>query len=172
MRRRALLSGMAALVAGPAFALYDAKPEQSLAAVQGEWHGSLTYKDYGNPRQVVTLPTRLYVALGAPVELVLHYVFDDGPSKTVHSYERMTFDFPGGKVRWVTGEVAKVADCAIVSDVTSDPGRTLVFERSDEGRVKRFTMVLASGSLQLGEEEVGPDGGASFRNRYAFARPR
>ena len=88
-----------------AFALYDAKPEPTFAAIQGEWRGTLAYRDYNQtsqkaasasanaPEKMVTPNTTLFLALAAPNALTLHYVFDDGPGKTVYSYERMNFDF-------------------------------------------------------------------------------
>src|SRR4051812_33385690 len=75
MQRRLLLIGLTWLAARPAFALYDAKPDGALAAVQGEWRGALTYPDYSEPKRMVPLPPRLLVALSAPNELVLHYAF-------------------------------------------------------------------------------------------------
>lgn len=170
MQRRLLLLSFACLGSKPAFALYDTKPEESLAAVQGEWHGSLTYRDYSEPKRMVTLPTRLLIALSAPKELVLHYAFDDGPSKTVYSYERMSFDFVGREVTWVSGQDAKAVVCRITSDGMSGEHRTLVFEQRDGGEIKRFTMVLSARTLTLSQDEVNAAGAVSFRNRYAFSR--
>ena len=168
MQRRAILFGLASSVAAPAFALYDPRPEDALSGVQGEWRGSLTYRDYREPKRMVTLPTRLFVALSAPSELVLHYVFDDGPSKTVFSYERMNFDFAGREVTWFSGQKASV--CTLTADSTSDRVRALVFERNDGGETKRFTMTLSARALTLSEDEVSSAGIASFQNKYEFSR--
>jgi hypothetical protein len=170
MRRRAVLFGLAFSAATPAFALYDPKPDDWLSAVQGAWRGSLTYRDYSEPKRMVTLPTRAFVALAAPASLVLHYVFDDGPSKTVFSYEKMRFDFPGHQVTWVTGQDARSSVCIITSDSISDSARSLLFERNEGGVTKRFTMVLSDRAWTLSEDEVTPAGLVSFRNRYEFAR--
>ena len=171
MQRRAAMLAIAFLGVDPAFALYDPKPDAALSAVQGEWRGSLTYRDYSEPKRMVTLPTRVFVALASPNELVLSYVFDDGPSKTVFSYETMRFDFAARRVDWSSGEDAKVAVCSIDSDTTSDSVRTLVFERKESGEVKRFTMILSARSLLLAEDEVDSSGVVSFRNRFDFSRP-
>jgi len=104
MPRRATLALLSLLVVAlPALALYDLKPDATLAAIEGEWKGSLAYRDYGDPDRIVTLPTELFVTLGAPQELVMHYIYDDGPGKVVHSDESMRFDFEGGRVMWVSG---------------------------------------------------------------------
>lgn len=172
MKRRTMLAVLACLAAAPAFALYDPKPDEVLAAVQGEWRGSLVYRDYSEPDRMVTLPTQLLVALSAPNELVLHYVFDDGPSKTVYSYERMGFNFKAREVTWSSGKDAKESMAVITADSTSNETRVLVFERKgEEGGTKRFTMELSARSLKLAEDEVAPSGVASFRNRYVFVRP-
>jgi hypothetical protein len=81
------------LIAGtPALALYDPKPVEPLAQFEGAWIGSLTYKDYQDPTREVTLPTQMFVALAEPGKLALHYVYDDGPKKIVHSYEALSID--------------------------------------------------------------------------------
>ena len=71
MKRRTLLAGLACLLSAPAFALYAPKPDAALAAVQGEWRGTLVYRDYSEPDRMVTLPTQRFVALGAPGTLGL-----------------------------------------------------------------------------------------------------
>ncbi|MGH8238576.1 MAG: hypothetical protein ACREXP_16350, partial [Steroidobacteraceae bacterium] len=100
MHARSILVAAACLWAGAASALYDPAPDAAFAAVQGAWKGSLTDRDYSKPDRLVTLPTRLFVALGSPNQLVLHFVFDDGPAKTVYSYERMQFDFASNELTW------------------------------------------------------------------------
>jgi hypothetical protein len=172
MTRRGAIVGLLVLGIGPAFALYDPKPDEALSAVQGEWLGSLTYRDYSEPKRLVTLPTRLFVALGAPDELVLSYVFDDGPAKTVFSYEKMRFNATAHQVSWSSGPDAKVAVYDITSDTAKNSVRTLVFEQRERGELKRFTMSLSAHSLTLAEDEVDSSGVQSFRNKYEFVRPR
>jgi len=46
----------------------------------------------------------------------------------------------------------------------------LVFERKDDGDTLRYTLETGANLLVLQKEEVGADGVAQFRNRYAFTR--
>jgi hypothetical protein len=170
MQRRLALFGIASLFSGPSLALYDPKPVEWLSAVQGEWRGSLTYRDYGEPKKMVTLPTRLFVALGSPTELVLHYIFDDGPGKTVYSYERMNFDLSHRQVNWLSGGDGKAIAHSVVSQTASGDMRTIVFETQGEKELKRYTLETSTRSMRLGEEEVSSAGVAMFRNRYEFSR--
>ncbi|RZL36886.1 MAG: hypothetical protein EOP35_10025 [Rubrivivax sp.] len=172
MQRRLLLTGLVSLGARPAFALYDPKPDGALAAVQGEWRGALTYRDYSEPKRMVTLPTRLLIALSAPDELVLHYAFSDGPAKTVYSYERMRFDVAGREVTWASGQDAKAAVYRITADDTTGEVRSLLFERRDGSQVNRFTMRLSALALTLAKDEIDDAGVASFRNKFEFSRVR
>ena len=147
MPRRATLALLSLLVAAlPAFALYDPKPDATLAAIEGEWKGSLTYRDYSDPDRIVTLPTELFVTLGSPQELVMHYIYDDGPGKIVHSYETMRFDFEGGRVTWISG----------VNERTESTGR--IVSDSREGATRRLVI------------ESTDDGKSAFRDRYEFTR--
>jgi hypothetical protein len=172
MMRRTVLALCAGACVTPARALYDPPPDARLAAVQGEWVGTLTYRDYGVPDRKVTLATRLFVALGAADELILHYVFAEGPGKTVFSSERMQFDFPGAQLTWTTGIAErKVSAFRIVSVSTGEPGLRLVFERGEGGAIERFTMGLGARALSLDKDEVDVKGTSLMRNRYAFTRP-
>jgi hypothetical protein len=72
----------------------------ALQSALGGWDGSLTYRDYQKPDQLVTLKSSMIVSPSAPDELTLYYEFDDGPGKTVYSDERMKFDLPAGQLVW------------------------------------------------------------------------
>ena len=160
------------LCAFTTLALYDPKPDGALSAVQGEWKGSLTYRDYSEPHSLVTLPTRLFVALSAPNELVFSYVFDDGPAKTVFSYEQMNFDFTNHVVTWTSGTDKKsVSVCRITTNGAAGDTRKLVFERKDGNQTNRFTMELSPRALKLDKNEVSPDGAIVFRDKFEFLRP-
>jgi hypothetical protein len=171
MLRRTVIFSLLALTAGTSHALYDPKPDEALAEIQGEWKGSLTYRDYSKPDRLVTLPTRLFIALSAPNELVLHFVFDDGPSKTVYSYERMAFDFQAKQLAWTTGSAKQSVDMHTITSSTKEGSTTsVVFERSSEGTIERYSLVLSPQRLELTKQEIQASGEAVFRNRYEFAR--
>jgi hypothetical protein len=161
----------AVLAFGSAQALYDDKPAAALSVAEGAWQGTLTYRDYSHPDRTETLPTRLFVALGAPGTLVLHYVYDDGPGKTVHSYESMAFDFAKGEVTWISGSdkkeqfTARVVSIARLADV-----QRLIFERTTESGKDRYTLDLASGAFALQHEELDGSGASMLRNRHEFKR--
>jgi len=163
---------LAVLGWGSAQALYDDRPADALSLAEGAWHGKLTYRDYSHPDRTETLPTVLYVALGAPGTLVLHYVYDDGPGKTVHSYESMTFDFGKGEVTWVTGSSEKEQFVArIVSNARVGDLQKMVFERMTADGKDRYTFDLAAKAMALQHEEVDTSGAALLRNRHEFTRP-
>ena len=170
-RRQAIVSVLTLLVL-PASAQEINTPDPDLAAIQGTWHGKLTYRDYSHPDRMVTLPTRLYVALAAPNELTLHYVFDDGPKKTVYSYERMAFDFERKVLIWTSGTAnAKTRQNRITSSPSQDGGRSIAFEREGEnGTIHRYFMRLSPMALSLSKEEGTPSARFLFRNKYEFTR--
>ena len=160
-----------ALVGGNAHALYDDKPDAALYAVQGAWQGTLTYKDYRRPDRSVTLPTTLFIALAAPDELVLHYAFDDGPGKTVYSYERMRFDIPAKRIAWTTGLGDRTETVGrITSDAQDGAIRRIVFESDEKGEAHRYTLEVGARSLSLQKEELPANGPVVLRNRFTFAR--
>ena len=49
-----------------------------------------------------------------PKELTLHYIFDDGPKKTVHSYDRLAIDLDVGTVRFSGLKAADVTLATVV----------------------------------------------------------
>lgn len=171
MQRRQALLSLLTLSSAPAWALYDPQPDASLASVQGEWQGVLTYRDYSNPDKFVKLACKLFIALSAPNELVLHYVFADGPNKTVYSYEKMKFDFAGKQLSWHSGGEEKATKLHnIVSNTVSDGKRELHFEREEAQQRARYKMLLSAKILSFGKEEVSATGEAILRNRYEFTR--
>jgi hypothetical protein len=172
MFRRTFL-GLFSLAAMPGVALAaDAPPDPVLSAIQGNWGGSLQYKDYSAPDKLVTLPTKLSITLTAPDEIAMHYVYDDGPTKTVYSYERMRFD--KNDVHWKGGSKDKPMEMTwhITKSVPSGASRMVVMERvRSEGKKDRLTFEMSAAALILSKDEIGADGQASFRNKYTFKRP-
>lgn len=164
----ALLAATAAL---PARAAADPKPEPPLAAVLGEWRGTLTYRDYSAPDRLVTLNTRLFVSAMAPDEIALHYVYDDGPGKTVYGYERMRFEFASNTLLWISGAVEKTALVGRI--VASDSGTGVnryVVETTKDRALSRYTLEFGARTLAIRKDEVDANGQVQMRNRYAFSR--
>ncbi len=171
MKTASLLAALALVLCPRADAQYDPAPLLDIAGAQGAWQGTLTYDDYSEPGKLVTLPTKLFVAMSAPTELVLNYVFDDGPGKTVYSYERMRFDMSDNEVTWSSG-IAKSAKtkARIVSNTLEDGARRMVFESGPKAGFERYTLELSDTSMTLVKEEIEGAGSPQFRNRYEFRR--
>jgi hypothetical protein len=172
MRLQPVLFALLCFASGSAGALYDPAPDAGLAAVQGEWIGTLTYRDYSQPDKRVTLPTRLFIALGAPTELVMHFVYDDGPTKTVYSYERMQFDFSAKQLTWSSLEDKdSPTKCRITEQTPEQPvGKRLTCEHADNGKVERYKLVLTPERLAISKEEIDAAGKSVLRNQYTFSR--
>jgi hypothetical protein len=163
---------VAALGATPrANALYDPPTDATVSRLQGEWRGTLTYDDYSHPGQRVTLPTTLYIAASAPHEVVLHYVFDDGPGKTVYSYERLAIDAANKTVVTSSGVGERKEEKAtLVSESESAGVRTIVFETTGEKGRDRQTLEIGADTLVWRKEEIVGEQAPRFRNRYEFRR--
>jgi hypothetical protein len=161
-----------ALAMTPVQALYDPKPDDTLAAAQGEWKGTLTYRDYSKPDQFVTLTSRVFVALSGPSEITVQYAYDDGPGKTVYSYERMSFDAAKSQLIWAGGLAATSINTFRVTADASDGGtRTLAFERSTAKGIDRYKFDLNGKAWTLVKDEIDSAGKATLRSRTALTRP-
>lgn len=170
MHRRNALAALWCAHAPAAFALYDPKPEAALLLAAGAWRGTLTYRDWSRPDKLVTLPCSLSVALLRPEELALFYVFDDGPGKVVHGYDRMAFDFAASTLAWTSG-VAKPATNHRITEVAATAAATrIVFERAVEGRTDRHQLELSARAWSLSKTELSASGETTFRNRYELLR--
>lgn len=164
-----LLGAAAAL---PALAAYDPPPDAGLAAVLGEWNGSLSYRDYARPDRIEALPTRLFVSLLGPDELALHFVYDDGPGKTVYGYERMRFDFAGQTLVWTLGAMERSTLVGrIVASASEGTARRYVVEAGKDAALSRYTFEFSPRALTMKKDEVDATGKASNRNSYVFKRP-
>ena len=155
-------------------ALYDPAPVAALTAIEGAWQGTLEYRDYQPPFKRVTLPTRLYVAVASPKELTLHYIFDDGPQKTVHSYDRLAIDLDAGTVRFSGLKAEDVTLATVVGSKTTDGVLEVTAERSQETKgvmeVTRYRLRFGASAFEV-LKTAGPKGAESeFRNQYVFKR--
>lgn len=153
-------------------AAYDPPPDSNLVHAQGRWHGELTYDDYSNPGSLVSIPTRMMAAMSSPTTLILQLTFDDGPGKTVYSYESLTFDFATDRVSWTSGITEPEAlDATIVANTLEDGVRTMILERLTNEKLIRYTLELSAYQFTLATYEVSDSGTATFRNRYELSRP-
>ncbi len=156
------------------YALYDPAPPAALATIEGPWQGTLQYRDYQPPNKRVTLPVRLYVAAASPNELTLHYIFDDGPNKIVHSYDRMMIDIEAGRVRFSGLKADNVSTAKIVSSKATDEVWEVVAERTEEtkGVVEIIRYRLRMGKYTFEAlKTAGPKGAeGEFKNEYLFKR--
>jgi hypothetical protein len=168
---RFLLMAAALAYTARADALYDPPTDATVSRLQGEWRGTLTYDDYSHPGQRVTLPTTLYIAASSPHEVVLHYVFDDGPGKTVYSYERLAIDAAAKTVRTSAGVGERKEEKAtLVSESETAGVRTIVFETTGEKGRDRQTLDIGADTLVWRKEEIVGQQAPRFRNRYEFRR--
>ena len=153
-------------------AAYDPAPDSNLAPAQGRWHGDLTYNDYSNPGSLVSIPTRMFAAMSSPTTLVLQLTFDDGPGKTVYSYESLNFDFSADRVTWTSGVTEpEVLEAKIVANTFEDSVRTMILERPTKEKLIRYTLELSAQHFSLATDEVSDSGSTTFRNRYQLTRP-
>lgn len=168
---RIVLLSLLTLAPSLALALYDPSPSVELSAMQGEWAGELTYLDYSGSGKHETLPTRMFASLSAPSTLVLHYVFDDGPGKTVHSYEQMNLDFERKLLTWRSDAGAKPGvRHAIVSSVRDEAGWHLVFEARAGKQMHRYQLDVGPARLEFRKMELAPGQAPVERNRFSLRR--
>jgi hypothetical protein len=171
MHRRALLLSSAAIGVRPAHALYDPKPIAVLELATGTWVGSLTYRDYQKPDRLVTLKTVMIVSLATPDELTLYYVFDDGPSKTVYSYEKMKFELTSNQVVWNSGtDKPTRSDFKITSSTVSNGKCSVAFEKRAESKIDRYLLEISKATWTLAKHELDAGGVEILRSRYEFVK--
>lgn len=170
-----------ALTAGtPSFALYDPAPIASMAGLEGSWRGSLQYRDYQPPFGKVTLSTQLYAALVGPNELALHYIFDDGPAKIIHSYDRLKIDLPAKTVTFTAAKAGETIAAKVVTSFEVAGMLEVVAETVKAKSTMRYTLRLSAAEIEILKEEADgiiagtdaekPAAKFAFRSKYSFAR--
>jgi hypothetical protein len=171
MRKRTFLFSLGALCAKPSFALYDPQPSDLLAPSVGAWNGTLTYADYQSPGKLVTLPARLVAALAGPAELSLYFVFDDGPGKTVYSYERMALDPVRRELTWTSGvSNPNTSKYRVISASADHKESRIEFDREVDSGVDAYTLEFTAKTWQLIKREVRAGKEELQRSRYDFVR--
>ena len=155
----------------PATALADLQH-----ALQGRWVGVLEYRDYSEPASSskrVKLPTWLEVSQSG-VDLQWHFVYDDGPAKTVTDDETVSIDIPDAryKVRQHDGK----EELYIVSGLQElKMGRgtlTLTGPGTESGRPVsiRITLRVGRNLLEMTRESAPGDQPFAFRDAYTLVR--
>ena len=171
MHKRTLLLTLGAFAVRPANALYDPSPIALLEAGTGTWAGALTYRDYQKPDQMVTLKTTMTSSLVAPDELALYYVFDDGPGKTVYSYERMKFDLTGNQMIWNSGtSKPSRTEYKITSSLVQKGKSRLTFEKAQDTRIDKYSLEITKKSWLLAKFEASAGTEEILRSKYEFTK--
>ena len=161
--------------------LHAAEPIPALSADRlyalwtGEWTGVLEYRDYQPPHGRVSLPTTLAVARATDAAaLILRFVYDDGPKKTVKSTSRLTLDLPDRRLTWSDeGKATQPEDTFTLTDASPD-GTRLVFlgTQMDDNKTSRirYTFTTAANSWRILKETTsdGPD--FAFRHEYRLKK--
>jgi hypothetical protein len=163
------------LISNPASALYDPKPRAPATLMEGEWVGSLTYADYADKSRRVTLPTKLVGALQGPDRLSFHFIYDDGPSKIVHSYDDFTISLDAKTAMW--GEFGSNTPTAYAVTETSplgDGGYRVVLEarsqKKDRPPLSQLVIEIDKDRFSM-ERKAGDDPAhLTFSNSYSFKR--
>lgn len=172
MLMRSLLFALTIFTAAPASALYDSKPDPLLAPAIGQWAGTLTYRDYQQPDRMVTLNTVMTATLAGPNQLALYFEFDDGPGKTVYSYESMQFDLAAKQLVWISGAGKPERTTYTITASSVVDGKGMVaFENKGEHGINRYRLELSASQWLLEKNEVDASGTSRLRNRYRFERP-
>lgn len=147
-------------------------------ALLGQWTGVLEYRDYSEPpgsTKRVQLPTWLTVTKEAGV-LTEHFVYDDGPGKTVESSQTITLDV--GSKTYTEQEASKPAQTSRVAGFeTLKDGRgeiILLGHGLDNSKLAetRTTLTIRRNLLSW-LDEVRPANTQepfTFRHRYTFTR--
>ena len=147
-------------------------------AFEGDWVGVLEYRDYSEPASStkrVQLPTWLSVS-AAGNGLVEHFVYDDGPTKTVQETETVRFDPGAGTYTEIeAGKAEQVYRVAGFEKLKSGRGElvlTGMTTDNDKPAESRVTLTIRRNLLSWTEEvrAAGSGEGFVFRHRFTFTR--
>jgi hypothetical protein len=151
-------------------------PDHLYGVMNGHWVGTLEYKDYSNPDKRVTLPTILDITPSAKGGVAMHYIYDDGPGKTVTGDDTFIFSTDNTTVDWTGAKQSAPEIFAVQSFDHNDAARvlTIVLQREGDDDRKpatiRETIRLTETGLTI-LKEVRPTGqDFSFRHVYRLTR--
>ena len=173
-----MLYGFALMAGGTPLAQTPrgASAEPIYSALAGAWVGSLEYRDYSSNARVA-LPTILDVrkSKDSP-SLVLHYIYDDGPTKVVQDSETVIID-PAAATYVTVSADGKATDRDVLAGADA-------FLKARQGRLVRSgkgiengksvdvrtTLTVSPRSLTILKETRPLGGTFQFRDQYNLVR--
>lgn len=146
------------------------------AALVGHWTGLLEYRDYSEPPaslKRVQLPTWLTVS-AAPAGLTEHFVYDDGPNKTVDSTQLITFT-PTAYTETEPGKPTLSFQLSGFDKLKAGRGELILLGHTTDNNKpaeSRITFTLRRNLLAWLEEVRVANSSEpfAFRHRYTFVR--
>jgi len=149
-------------------------------ALIGDWVGVLEYRDYSEPptsTKRVDLPTWLSITANGPA-LSEHFIYDDGPAKTVDSTDTVTLDPAAGLYTETSaGKAAQVYKVTGYDKLKSGRGELVLSGAgtdNDKPAEIRMTLTIRR-NLLTWTEETRPAGSSeafAFRHAYRFTRAK
>ncbi len=181
--KRLLIGFIASLIAAPALAQSPAAgdPARDVAlALTGDWAGYLEYRDYSEPAtstKRVQLPTWLAVTPSGG-GLSFHYIYDDGPKKTVEETDLVVLD--AAKKTFTSsepGHSAEVYSVAGFDSLREGHGQlVLTGKGTDDNKPAemRLTITLRRNLMEwlLEERPAGSIEAFTFRHLYRYTRTK
>jgi len=154
-----------------------AEVAQLQGVLAGSWAGTLEYRDFSEPAtstKRVKLPTWLSIELTGP-GLRFHYIYDDGPNKTVTETSLARIDSatarysimdPAGKVT----ESYAIAGLAQLREGRGNLTLTGTGTEDDAAVEVRTTMRVGRNILEITRETAVPGQPYTFRHAYTLVR--
>ncbi|SEB59848.1 hypothetical protein [Terriglobus roseus] len=149
------------------------------AALRGSWVGVLEYRDYSEPvgsTKRVDLPT--WLTISGDTALSWHYIYDDGPTKTVQEDDNVLFDTTKRSFSEASnGKPAQVFRVDGFEGLKAGRGTLqMVGSGTDSGKPAEIhlTMTVRRNLLEI-LEEVRPTGSTepyAFRHLYRMVRAK
>ena len=156
------------------------QPQPNLAqALTGDWTGVLEYGDYKEPANStkrVQLPTWLSIKAVDGAHLTRHFIYDDGPGKTVDSTDDVAIDQASSSYTETTaGKPAQLYTVSGYETLKSGRGDlTLMGSGTDNNKPAQIRITLTiRRNLLMWIEETRPAGSTepfAFRHSYTFVR--
>ena len=120
---------------------------------------------------MITLKTVMTASLAAPDELALYYIFDDGPAKTVYSYERMKFDLAANQLIWNSGTSQQNCSEYKITSATAEKEKNfLTFEKFDTTKTDRYFFEISKTKWSLAKYEIATGAMEILRSKYEFIK--